>query len=89
MPDHHDTCRGWRAGCVAGALPEPELAEVARHFGVFYARQPAATAGGGYVVDHTSDTYVVARDGRLDGRIPHAASPEDVAAAIRKRLNQP
>ena len=75
---------------ITGVTGTPEaLAEVARHYGVFYARQPAATAGGGYVVDHTSDTYVVARDGRLDGRIPHAASPDDVAAAIRKRLNQP
>lgn len=66
-----------------------EVAAIARRYGVFYARQPVATAGGGYVVDHTSDTYVVAPDGRLDGKIPHAAPPEQVAAEIRKRLTKP
>ena len=65
-----------------------EVAAIARRYGVFYARQPVATAGGGYVVDHTSDTYVIAPDGRLDGKIPHAAPPEQVAAEIRKRLIQ-
>lgn len=66
-----------------------EVAAIARRYGVFYARQPVATAGGGYVVDHTSDTYIVAPDGRLDGKIPHAAPPEQVAAEIRKRLTKP
>ncbi len=66
-----------------------EVAAIARRYGVFYARQPVATAGGGYVVDHTSDTYVVAPDGRLDGKIAHAAPPEQVAAEIRKRLTKP
>lgn len=75
---------------ITGVTGTPEaLADVARRYGVFYARQQVATAGDGYVVDHTSDTYVIGRDGRLDGRIPHGASPEEVAAAIRKRLNQP
>jgi len=72
---------------VTGAADE--VAAIARRYGVFYARQPVATAGGGYVVDHTSDTYVVAPDGRLDGKIPHAAPPEQVAAEIRKRLTKP
>ena len=66
-----------------------EVAAIARRYGVFYARQPVMTAGGGYVVDHTSDTYVVAPDGRLDGKIAHAAPPEQVAAEIRKRLTKP
>jgi protein SCO1/2 len=66
-----------------------EVAAIARRYGVFYARQPVATAGGGYVVDHTSDTYIVAPDGRLDGKIAHAAPPEQVAAEIRKRLTKP
>ncbi len=72
---------------VTGSVDE--VAAIARRYGVFYARQPVATAGGGYVVDHTSDTYVVAPDGRLDGKIPHAAPPEQVAAEIRKRLTKP
>lgn len=65
------------------------VAEVAKNYGVFYARQKVATAGGGYVVDHTSDTYVVSADGRLVGKIAHATPPDQVASEIRKHLNQP
>jgi protein SCO1 len=75
---------------IVGVTGTPqEVAAIARRYGVFYARQPVATAGGGYVVDHTSDTYVVGADGMLDGKIAHAAPPEQVAAEIRKRLTKP
>ena len=75
---------------IVGVTGSPEeLAAIARRYGVFYARQPVETAGGGYVVDHTSDTYVVGADGKLDGKIAHATAPEQVAAEIRKRLTKP
>ncbi len=66
-----------------------EVAAVARRYGVFYAEQKVATAGDGYVVDHSSDTYVIGRDGRLRGTLPHGAAPDQVAAELRKILNQP
>ncbi len=75
---------------IIGVTGTPEeLAAIARRYGVFYARQSVETAGGGYVVDHTSDTYVVGVDGKLDGKIAHATPPEQVAAEIRKRLTKP
>lgn len=75
---------------IVGVTGSPEeLSGIARRYGVFYARQPVATAGGGYVVDHTSDTYVVGVDGKLAGKIAHATPPEQVAAEIRKRLTKP
>ena len=75
---------------IVGVTGSPEeLAGIARRYGVFYARQSVETAGGGYVVDHTSDTYVVGADGKLDGKIAHATAPEQVAAEIRKRLTKP
>ncbi|WP_153147269.1 SCO family protein [Dechloromonas sp. H13] len=75
---------------IVGVTGTPdEVAAIARRYGVFYARQPVDTAGGGYVVDHTSDTYIVAADGKLDGKIAHAAPPDQVAAEIRKRLTKP
>ncbi len=38
---------------IVGVTGSPEaVAEVARRYGVFYAEQPVATAGDGYVVDH-------------------------------------
>lgn len=63
-----------------------EVAAVAARYGVFYARQQADTAGG-YVVDHSSETYVIDGEGRLAGRIPHAAPPEVVAAEVRRLLH--
>ncbi len=75
---------------IVGVTGTPEeLAAIARRYGVFYARQSVETAGGGYVVDHTSDTYVVGADGKLDGKIAHATPPDRVAAEIRKRLTKP
>jgi protein SCO1 len=65
-----------------------QLAEVARRYGVFYAVQPSNTAGG-YVVDHSSETYIVGQDGRLLGKIAHATPPDQVAETLRKYLNQP
>ena len=63
------------------------LTEIAKRYGVFYAKQKVATAGEGYVVDHSSDTYVIGADGQLLSKIAHAAPPDQVAAEIRKRLN--
>lgn len=75
---------------IVGVTGTPEeVAAIARRYGVFYARQPVETAGGGYVVDHTADTYIVAADGRLDGKIAHASPADQVAAEIRKRLTKP
>lgn len=74
---------------IIGATGSPQnLAEIARRYGVFYARQKVETAGGGYVVDHTSDTYVIGVDGALLGKIAHATPPDQVVVAIRKYLNQ-
>lgn len=75
---------------IIGATAAPDvIAEVARRYGVFYAEQKVDTAGGGYVVDHSSDTFVVAPDGTVVGKIAHATPPDQVVVAIRKYLNQP
>jgi len=74
---------------IVGVTGTPDqVAAVAKRYGVFYARQKVDTAGG-YVVDHSSDTYVVGPDGQLIGKIGHATAPDRVAAEIRKHLNQP
>lgn len=75
---------------IVGATGTPEvIAEIAKRYGVFYAEQKVATAGGGYVVDHSSDTFVIAPDGQLVAKIAHATPPDQVAVAIRKHLQQP
>lgn len=75
---------------IVGVTGTPEeIAAVAKRYGVFYAEQKVATAGDGYVVDHSADTYIVAADGKLAGKIAHATAPDQVAAIIRKYLYQP
>ena len=75
---------------IVGVTGTPEnIAEIARRYGVFYAEQKVATAGGGYVVDHSSDTYVISADGELVGKRAQATPPDQVGVAIRKYLNQP
>ena len=72
---------------MVGVTGTPEnLAGIARRYGAFYAKQKVATAGNGYVVDHSADTYIVGPDGGLLGKIAHATPPDQVAAEIRKRL---
>ena len=75
---------------IVGATASAEtVAEVARRYGVFYAEQKVETAGGGYVVDHSSDTFIIGPDGTVVGKIAHATPPDQVVVAIRKYLNQP
>ena len=72
---------------IVGATGSPDvLATIAKQYGVFYARQKVETAGSGYVVDHTSETYMVSPEGNLVGKIAHATPPDQVAAEIRRRL---
>ena len=72
---------------VTGA-PE-EIATIAKRYGAFYAEQKVETAGEGYVVDHSADTYVISTAGQLVGKIAHATPPDQVVETIRKHLNQP
>lgn len=65
------------------------VAEIAKRYGVFYAEQKLAPTGDGYVVDHSSDTLIVAADGQLVGKMAHATPPDQVVVAIRKHLKQP
>lgn len=74
---------------IVGATDSPErIAELARRYGVIYASQQVATAGQGYVVDHSSDTLIVDPAGRLAGKIAHATPPDQVAAALRNFLKR-
>lgn len=59
--------------------------QAARQFGVVYARH-AAEAGGSYTIDHSADTYIVNREGRLVGRIGHALAPDRFVEALKPHL---
>jgi protein SCO1/2 len=74
---------------LMGVTGTPEQVAVAsRYFGVRYSLPPAG-GGNNYAVDHTSQTYLVGKDGRLAQPLPHAATSESIAIAIRALLAQP
>lgn len=63
------------------------LRDIATRYGAVFAKQENASAGG-YVVDHTSVTYLIDKDGRFLASVPHGAPPEQLLAAIRQHLPQ-
>jgi protein SCO1/2 len=69
-------------GAVGSAA---ETAAVAKQFGAGYVRQPTRPDGG-YAVDHSSQTYVVDREGQLVEMLlaRHAAGKD--RGAVRKLL---
>lgn len=71
---------------IVGMTGTPEeVARAAKMYGVVYRRQDIASAGG-YVIDHSSYTYLIGRDGTLKDKLLHAATPSDMARSIRVLL---
>jgi protein SCO1 len=62
-----------------------QIEELSKRYGVSYrlVKQDSATD---YVVDHSSETYVVGKEGQLLEKLPHAAPPEQILSTIRKYL---
>lgn len=73
-------------GLVGLTGSKEALAETAFRYGVFFARQKLDSAGNGYVIDHTADTYVIGADGQLLDKIPHATPPDQVVTKLRQYL---
>lgn len=64
-----------------------EIARVAKSYGAVYAKQETGSAGG-YVVDHSANTYVIAPDGSLFKFLEHGTPPPQVVEAIRAAMNK-
>jgi protein SCO1 len=62
-----------------------QVREAARAYKVFYAKRPQKD-GGDYLVDHSSFVFLMDRDGRYLAHFNPATTPEQMAAAISKRL---
>lgn len=86
-PEHLKTYVQFFDPQIIGLTGTPsEIAELAGRYGVYYAEQPAETAGEGYAVDHSADSYIVGADGRLLARMAHGTPPEQVLALIRQYM---
>ena len=64
---------------------EDTIAEIAKRYGAAYRlmKQDSATD---YVVDHTSETYVIDTQGKLVEILPHGALPGQILEAVRAHL---
>lgn len=62
-----------------------EVAEVAEQYGVAY-RKVESDSATGYLVDHSSFTYVIGRDGELVTRLGHGTPPGEILKAVRTLL---
>ena len=73
---------------VALTGPDAAIRKVALAYKVYFARNSVAR-GGDYAVDHTGFIYLVGKDGRYLGFLPPGSSPEQIAQAVRERLEEP
>ncbi len=62
-----------------------EVQQVAQQYGAFYAKVSSNSAMG-YLVDHTSNTYLISKAGKFVTILPHDMTPATVAAGIRQEL---
>lgn len=65
----------------------PELQKIARQYGAFFEKSETKSAMG-YLVDHTSKSYVIGKDGKLAQLLPHDMTVPEITEAIKKALAQ-
>lgn len=76
----------FRPGSIGLTGTPEEIAKVAKEYGVVYRKQKVSSAAG-YVIDHSSFTYILGPDGTLRGKVLHAAAPAEMVQEIRHALN--
>ena len=65
--------------------PVADVKKTAIAYRTFFAKNAAGTSGE-YSVDHTGFIYLLGKDGRYLGFLPPGVSPDELADAIRARL---
>lgn len=68
---------------ITGTLDE--IKAVTKQYGTYYAKVESDSALS-YLVDHTSTTFIIDRDGKFFESQPHGATADAIAASIRKAL---
>jgi len=65
-----------------------DLDPVVAQYGAFYELVPYSNSNLLYGVDHTSETYIVGRDGKLAQVLSHASPRDQVLSAIRAAMEE-
>lgn len=66
---------------------EEELAAAGRLYGAAWQRADTDSAMG-YAVDHSSNTYVIGKDGRLTETLPHGTGPQRIVETVLRLLDE-
>lgn len=73
---------------LLGITGEPStIASIASQYGAAYQKVIGESAGG-YLIDHSSFTYLVDQNGKLKESFPHASDPLMMVNTIRNYLNE-
>ncbi len=67
------------------AAPD-DLDPVVAQYGAFYEKVPLSNSALYYSVDHTSETYIIGKDGKLFATLPHATDSETILKMIREAM---
>lgn len=63
-----------------------QIQQVAKQYGSYFTKVESESALS-YLMDHTSTTYIIGKDGQFVSSEPHGATPADVESAIRAAIN--
>jgi protein SCO1/2 len=64
-----------------------DIPPIAKQYGAAY-RRVEGESRGGYLIDHSSNTYVIAPDGSLYAILPHATPAREILRVTRQLLAQ-
>jgi len=72
---------------VIGITGTPDqVAQAAALYGAAYRKVPQPDSATGYLVDHSANTYLLDRSGKMRRVLAHATAPDEIAAAVRAHL---
>ena len=72
---------------IKGITGDPiDIAQIAQQYGVMYMKVELPDSALGYAVDHSSQYYVINRDGILKQKINHGTDPKEIVAVLRQAL---
>ncbi len=66
---------------------DADLVKVTKQYGSAYRRVEQEESKMGYAVDHSADLYLIDKQGKLSGTIPHGTSPRKIMTSLRSLLN--
>jgi len=73
---------------IIGVSGTPDMIDpIVAAYGAFYEKVSYSNSAMMYGISHTSETYIVGKDGKLSAILPHAASADDIVTAIRNALS--